>query len=330
MDSAQQSLQDATSGLQDLMKDAWQFLPKVILALVVLVIGLAIIKCITHAVVRSMEKMQAAKEKDLEAQQSKANPTLNRFMQSALSIGLKCLLLISVCSMVGISTTSFVATLGACALAIGVALKDLLADLASGVMLLMLHPFKIGDVVQVVDDGTVGEVVQIQLFVTELRTPDNRTFITPNSKITGGVIKNITEQPKIRLDVPFTLSHSTDLERSESALLQVAGKEDRILQDPAPLALVTGINDMGVELTARIWVRSAPHLTDWMDVPAALQRAVKLNFDAEGLAFAKRWEYTMAEAASGRKATSITSESQGPPVLLGRLGSAHPGALNQK
>jgi len=329
MDAMKQSAKDASSSFEELGKQAVEFAPKLGLAIVVLVVGLCIINCISKAVVRVMEKMLAPKEKDPEAQQAAMNPTVLRFLQSAVSISLKGLLLISVCSMVGISTTSFVAALGASALAIGVALKDLLADLASGVMLLMFHPFKVGDVVQVVDETTVGEVVQVKLFVTELRTPANHTFVIANSKITASVINNITEQPKIRLDVPFMLSHSTDLERSERVLLQVARTETRILQDPAPLALTTSIKDTGVELTARVWVRSAPHLTDWMDVPAALQRAVKLTFDAEGLAFARRWEHAMMDAAP-REQAAANSKEQSPPVLLGRLGAAHPGSQSQK
>ena len=175
---------------------AMNYGPQLILAVVVLIIGLWIINRFVRVLRAGMER-------------SNTEPTLASFLGNLTSIGLKALLLISVASMIGIETTSFIAVLGAAGLAVGLALQGSLANFAGGVLVLMFKPFKVGDFVDA--QGVSGTVHAIQIFNTILKTPDNKVIIVPNGAISNGIITNFSMEPTRRVDFVFGIGYSDDL-----------------------------------------------------------------------------------------------------------------------
>ena len=237
--------------------------PKLVLAIVTLVIGLWLIK----RLVKGADKHFT----------SKADPTLGRFMSNLVSVILKAVLLIAVASMVGIETTSFVAILGAAGLAVGLALQGSLANFAGGVLILMFKPFKVGDVIDA--QGFIGTVKEIQIFNTILKTGDNRVVIIPNGKLSNSSLVNINKESTRRVDFVFGIGYGDDIDKAKSIIESVIAQEDRILKDPAHLVVVSELADSSVNFTVRVWVNTP----DFWAVNFAMKENVKKAFDAQGV-----------------------------------------------
>ncbi len=205
------------------------------------------------------------------------DPTLVGFACSVANIGLKALLLISVASMIGIQTTSFIAVLGAAGLAIGLSLQGSLGNLAGGVMLLSFRPFRVGDFIEA--QGVSGTVSEIQIFNTVIRTADNKTIIVPNGAMSNGIITNYSLQETRRVDMSFGIGYDDDIRKARGVLNDLIVREPRILDDPAPLVAVGSLGDSSVNFTLRAWVKSA----DYWGVFFDMQERVKLAFDEAGI-----------------------------------------------
>ncbi len=243
---------------------AIQYGPKLILAILVLIIGLWVIKRITKVLTKGMEV-------------SKTDATLAKFLGNLASVVLKALLFISVASMVGIETTSFIAVLGAAGLAIGLALQGSLGNFAGGVLILMFRPYKVGDVVDA--QGIVGSVAEIQIFNTVLKTPDNKTIIVPNGAISNGIITNFSTQTTRRVDFSFGIGYGDDFEKAKSLLQGIFANDERVLKDPEPFVRVGELADSSVNITCRVWVDAANYWPVHFDTI----EKVKTTFDAEGI-----------------------------------------------
>lgn len=238
--------------------------PKLLLAIVVLVVGLWIINRVVRVMGAGMER-------------SNTEPTLARFLSSLVSIGLKALLLISVASMIGIETTSFIAILGAAGLAVGLALQGSLANFAGGVLVLLFKPFKVGDFVEA--QGVAGSVAEIQIFNTIVRTGDNKTVIVPNGAISNGVITNYSTQDTRRVDFVFGIGYEDDIGKAKGTLERLFSQDERTLDDPAVMIVVSELADSSVNITVRAWVQASDYWGLYFDM---LER-VKQTFDAEGI-----------------------------------------------
>lgn len=238
--------------------------PKFLLALVVLIIGLWIIKRVVKVTSKAMER-------------GKAEPTLAKFVASLVSVGLKALLIISVASMIGIETTSFIAILGAAGLAVGLALQGTLANFAGGALILLFRPYKVGDWIDA--QGVAGTVHAIQIFNTILKTPDNRTIIIPNGAISNGIITNNSTEPTRRVDFVFGIGYGDDIAKAKGIIERLIGADERTLSDPAAQIVVSALADSSVNLTVRVWVNAA----DYWGVFFDLTEKVKLAFDEEGV-----------------------------------------------
>ena len=238
--------------------------PQLLLAIVVLIVGFWIIK----KVVGLMDRALTAKDTEL---------TLKRFLESLTSIILKALLLISVASMVGIETTSFVAIIGAAGLAIGLALQGSLANFAGGVLLLLFRPYKVGDFIET--QGHAGVVHSIQIFTTVLKTPDNKTIIIPNGPIANGSITNYSTEATRRVDMVFGIGYGDDIDKAKGILQRLIGDDSRILKDPEAAILLSELADSSVNFTVRAWVNAA----DYWGVFFDMHESVKKAFDAEGI-----------------------------------------------
>lgn len=205
--------------------------------------------------------------------------TLARFLNKLIYYALLIAVIIAAADQLGIKTTSFIAILGAAGLAIGLALKDSLANFASGVMLILFRPFKVGDLVTIA--ATTGTVQVIDIFSTILITGDNQKIIVPNSSITSAIIVNINAEPMRRIDLMVNIGHQDDLMLAKDTLNAILHSEPRILANPPATIAVADFTSTGIQLIARPWVTTQ----DYWDVRFSLTEKIKLDFDRQGISF---------------------------------------------
>jgi len=240
-----------------------QYGSKVLLALLTLCVGWWLINKVTA----NLQKLLALRHIDL---------ALQGFIGSLANIILKVLLIVSVASMIGVETTSFVAAIGAAGLAIGLALQGSLANFAGGVLILLFRPFRIGDWIEA--QGVSGTVDAIQIFHTVLRTGDNRTVILPNGNLSNGIITNTNRQPTRKITYDIGVDYDADLQKAREILLDLA-KDPRVLQTPAPEAVVAALGDSSITVSLRIWVNTP----DFGGVTNMLNAEIRDRLRANGI-----------------------------------------------
>ena len=238
--------------------------PKLLGAIVVLIIGLWIVKKITKSMGKVMEK------RGIDA-------SLRPFLLSLLSSVMKLLVVISVMSMVGIEMTSFIAILGAAGLAIGMALSGTLQNFAGGAMILIFKPYKVGDFIEA--QGYMGAVKEIQIFNTIITTVDNKTIIIPNGGLSTGSMTNFSTQPERRVDFTFGIAYGDDLKKAKQLIKDIADNDSRVLKDPEPFIRMGEMADSSVNITTRLWVKAA----DYWDVYFDTMEAVYESYNANGI-----------------------------------------------
>lgn len=238
-----------------------EYLPKLVLAIVVLVVGLWIIKMVTKALERVMEK----RGMDL---------SLRKFLGSILGIFLKVMLFLSVLGMFGVETTSFIAIFSALTLGIGMALNGTIGHFASGVMLMIFKPFKVGDLVTI-GGGNTGSVEAINAFNTTLATLDNKRIIIANSNVTGNDITNISGQGTVGVELTFGIGYDDSIDAARKIIMQVGDSCPYILKDPAQGVVVAELADSSVNLATRPFCKSEHY---W-DTMFYMQENVKKEFD---------------------------------------------------
>lgn len=224
--------------------------PKIIGAIITLIIGLWVIKKITNRVKKAFEK------RDID-------PSLRPFLTGLISTLLKVFLVVSVLSMVGIAMTSFVAIIGSIGLAIGLALSGTLQNFAGGVILLILKPFKVGDFIEA--QGYSGTVNSIQIFNTVLKTPDNKTIIIPNGGLSTGSMINYSTEAKRRVDWTVGIGYGDDIDKARKILLEILKADERVHKDPAPFIQVSELADSSVNLATRVWVDAGDYWGVFME-----------------------------------------------------------------
>lgn len=203
--------------------------------------------------------------------------TLTNFVASLVRWVILLMVAVAVLGLFGIEASSLVAVLGAATLAIGLALQGTLSDLAAGFMLILFRPYKIGQFVDIA--GTSGTVADLNLFVTELVTPDNIQIIVPNGQAWGAIITNFSAHDTRRVDLVFGIDYGDNAEDAMQIIMDLAKADSRVLDDPEPWIRVTNLGDSSVDLTARIWCKSA----DYWDLKFAMTIAVKKAFDTKGV-----------------------------------------------
>lgn len=184
---------------------------------------------------------------------------------------------IAILQRLGVQTTSIIAVLGAASLAVGLALQGTLSNVAAGVLLLVLRPYKVGDVIDV--GGVAGSVQRLDLFTTQMSNANNHKIVVPNSKVLGDVILNLSGQKTRRVDINFTVGYGEDLNDARAVLAGVAEAHEKVLPDPAPWTGVTGLLDSAVQITLHAWVKSE----DWWQTQADLMQGGKEAIDAAGI-----------------------------------------------
>ncbi|MFI8480032.1 mechanosensitive ion channel family protein [Pseudomonas sp. NPDC078700] len=233
------------------------------LALLTLCIGWWLINTLT----RRVSKLLSVRSFDI---------ALSGFIGSLANIILKILLAISVASMIGIETTSFIAMIGAAGLAIGLALQGSLANFAGGVLIMMFRPFRVGDWIE--GQGVSGTVDTIQIFHTTLKTADNKVIIVPNGSLSNGNITNYSREPKRRAEVAVGIDYTSDIKKAREVLLNIA-KDPRVHASPEAVVYVTGLGESSVDLSLRVWVATG----DFWPVTFEFTERAKVELEQAGI-----------------------------------------------
>jgi small conductance mechanosensitive channel len=235
------------------------FGPKLIGAIIFFIVGLYIVNFISKVVSKGLNKRGI-------------DVSLQTFLGSLVSGGLKVLLLISVAGMLGIQTTSFIAVVGALGLAVGLALQGSLANFAGGVLILVFKPFKIGDLIE--SNGQTGVVNEIQIFNTILLTAENKTVILANGAVSNSTIVNYSRHGNLRVDITMAVDPGTDVSKAKSVALDVLNKHEFVLENPAPSVNVLKVGDGMVTLAIRPFATPAHY---W-DVFFSVQEQIRTAF----------------------------------------------------
>ncbi|HEA53382.1 hypothetical protein LCGC14_0722290 [marine sediment metagenome] len=238
------------------------YTPKVLLALVTLIVGMWLINRFVNV---------------LDSKLGKKDPTLNKFLCGLIGAVLKVLLLVSVASMIGIATTSFIAIIGAAGLAIGLALQGSLGNFAGGVLILIFKPFKVGDTIEA--QGFLGAVDEISILYTIVNTFDNRRVVIPNGSLSNATLVNVSIYDKRRCDMTFGIRYGDDIDKAKAILQRLMEEDERSLTEPAPRICVGGLGESSINLMFRVWVETGELWPYYW----SMQEKVRKAFDAEGL-----------------------------------------------
>lgn len=237
----------------------------VIGAIILLIVGLRIAGWMAGMVRKQAEKRE------------NVDNTLANFFASIVRWGVTAAVIIAVFGIFGIPVASFAAVLGALTLAIGLSMQGALGNIASGVMIMLFRPYKIGDYIDCA--GIAGSVKDINLFQTVLATPDNVKIMVPNGQAIDGVIQNYSGYSTRRCDVVFGIDYDDDFESAKAIIMEIVEADERILKDPAPFVRVTNLGDSSVDITCRLWCQSS----DYWPLKFDMIETVKKTFDAKGV-----------------------------------------------
>lgn len=238
----------------------------IIVALLIYIVGKTLISLINRMLSGMMERR-------------KVDPTIQSFLTSLVNIVLLVLLIISVVSALGVNTTSFAALLASAGVAVGMALSGNLQNLAGGIVILLFRPFKVGDYIEA--QGLGGTVTEIQIFHTILTSPDNKKIFLPNGSLSSGNITNFSRESLRRVDFTISVEYGEDVQRVRQALLDIIKADTRIMQEPAPFIALGALAESSVDITVRVWVKSA----DYWDVFFQTNETVYTQFNKLGISF---------------------------------------------
>jgi len=237
---------------------------KLLAAILVLVVGSILIKCL----VKALRKSKMSK---------RADPTVHNFLISMIRIGLYVLLIVTLIAIMGVPMASIVAVIASAGVAVGLALQGSLSNLAGGIMLLIFRPFKLGDFIDA--SGFSGTVMDIGIFYTTLKTGDNKAITIPNGSLMNDSVINYSVHETRRVDLTFGVAYGTDVEKVKALLLEEAGKHDKALKDPAPFCRLSKQNESSLDFVLRVWVNSG----DYWQVNFDLLERINARFEAEGI-----------------------------------------------
>lgn len=263
-------VQSLWGSLNEFLRDIlFKDVPRIIIALIVLWIGLKIVKLI----VKGLRKLLEKKEVDV---------SLQSFLLSITDIALKVLIVIAVMGMIGIQTTSFIAALGAAGLAVGMALQGTLQNLAGGVIILLLKPFKVGDYID--STGVQGTVKHIQIFNTIVETPDKKIVIAPNTDLATKTLINYSRSENRRVDVKVGIAYGESVDGARNTLLELAKSYPLVIEEPASEVVVTALADSAVSLELRVWVKNADYWNTFFYLNQAVydklnEKGIKIPFN---------------------------------------------------
>ena len=255
---------EITTYIEFIKKYVLDYSPKLISAIIILIIGLWATSIITKLVKKIMKKREV-------------EPTLVLFIGNLIFWALRILVLVTVITQLGIGTSSFVAILGAAGLAVGLALQGSLSNFAGGVLIILLKPFKVGDVIET--QGLVGTVKEIKIFSTLLTLPENKLAIVPNAALSNDKIINFTVNGNLRVDLEIGVDYGSNFKQVKEVVFKILNNHPLILKEPAPSVFVKTLNNSSVDFAIRPWSKSE----DYWTVRAEVLEACKLAFDEAGI-----------------------------------------------
>ena len=236
-----------------------------VMALLVFLIGKWVARRVTNLLVSVLRKVKGMDE------------TLVKFLENIVYYILMVIVILTAVAELGVETTSFMAILGAAGLAVGLALQGSLGNFASGVMIILFKPFKVGDVVTA--GGVTGSVKEVSIFNTIMITPDNQKVIVPNAAVTGGSIININANPTRRVDLVVGIGYDDDIKKAKDVLTTIVESDERVLKEEGITVAVSELADSSVNFVVRAWVNTP----DYWGVKFDLTENIKVTFDKEGI-----------------------------------------------
>lgn len=252
-------------GLTELTKLTVEFVPKLLIAILILWIGMKLCKMLKKFIIRALDKKGA-------------EPSLKTFLGSLVDVLMKAMIVIMAMDVIGIKATSFIALLGAMGLAIGMALQGTLQNFAGGVIILLMKPFKVDDYIEC--GQYKGYIKEIRIFHTFMRPFNGRTIIIPNSELATKSLINHTKEPLIRLDVVASVAYGTDLAKVKEVLWEVIKAESLVQWEPkAPVIAVSELNNSSVDLSVWVWVK----VEDYWEVWKHIREDIYIAFNNAGV-----------------------------------------------
>lgn len=241
-----------------------EYSPKVLTALVILIVGLLIISLIIKMTKKVMTKRGV-------------DETLQKFLSNLLGWTLKIVLFVSVVAKLGVETTSFAVILAASGLAIGLALQGSLSNFAGGALIMIFKPIKVGDLVEA--QGEIGVVKEIEIFTTKIVGLSNKEIIIPNGALSNGNIINYTSLGTRRVDLVFGVSYDADIKQTKEVIMNILTSHPKVLKSPAPSVNVLELADSSVNFAVRPWCNSE----DYWDIYFDMTEQVKYDLDSAGI-----------------------------------------------
>jgi len=248
--------------LDILLAQIFTFGPKFVLSIFTLIIGWRVITVLNKTLNRLLRS-------------HKIDKSLIPFLEGIISISLKALLIISIASMIGIETTSFVAVFGAASLAVGLALQGSLSNFAGGVLILFFKPFNVGDFIET--QGYSGTVDSIEIFHTMLTTLDNKNVVIPNGVLSNGDIVNYTKTPTLRKDLVYGAAYEDDSKKVVKVLEDLVVKNKKILKSPKPSVQIKEYADSSINYQVRVWVHTEYYNQVELDMNDSVREAFFKN-----------------------------------------------------
>jgi len=243
---------------------AGDFGQRLIVAALIILVGLFIARIISNWVERWLMN-------------SKVDDTLSIFLSRLVRFSLYAVLVVTALTALGVPTTSLIAIVGGASLAIGLALQDSLSNIASGVLIIFLRPYAVGDFVEISEQK--GTVTEVGFFHTHIRTPDFKLLLIPNSDVMDGNIINYSDFDYVRADMVFGIGYGDDILKAKQVIEEILASDPRIMEDPPPVVAVAGLGDSSVDLAVQPYVQ----LSDMVGLRYDLNERIKLRFDEEGI-----------------------------------------------
>mgnify|MGYP000989002204 FL=1 len=240
--------------------------PKLISALIILVVGLYAIRFINRTAIKIMQK------REMEV-------TLSEFLSNSLLWAMRLLLFITVISRLGIESSSFVAILGAAGLAVGLSLQGSLSNLAGGVLIILFKPFKVGDSIEA--QNVIGTVIDIEIFSTKLLGANNQTIYIPNGILSNGTIINHSQQGFRRAEIVFSLSYETNIKTAKDLAMKTMQNNSKVMKTPEPVVVVKNLADTSILLA----LKPCASINDFADMTSEIMEESKEAFDKAGILF---------------------------------------------
>lgn len=247
---------------QDSLPTVLDFCMKVIIAVIVLLIGRRIIRFVMKAICRSLDK-------------TSLETGMKQHLETMIRVALYCVLILIVLGRFGITASSVIAIIGSAGLSIGLALQGTLSNFAGGVLILMVHPFKVGDYIKEDTSGNERKVMEIQLFYTKLVTLDNKVIVVPNANLTGSSLTNMTQQDRRRVDIRVGISYHADIRKAKEVISRVAQEEPKLLEGEPVKVFVDELAESSVVIGLMVWVKT----DDYWEVKWRLTENVKYALD---------------------------------------------------